>query len=305
MNEVKKKAYEDAKKYNKTILEVNPGDWEDEWWKDAAEYWEGEAHKHRSTVATGNRKKLKMGHKPPRGFWYKKMHSKKVEGVPIDELPENAQFLTQESQEIAARYADIVERNRDALANMPGGVDAAEHPIQWWLEVVAPGMTRPPKNELPGFPRILASSILPNLAANYRAHRGDGAGSSSQGAGGSQVPDAIFFNLVRSIMEDAQANPTAYHTLPTYDQVNSIASAALEMQRNPESGATSFSNTVLGEVTRYVGTIVTSIYKKYEAEHQAVKSEIFLVLVNFGSVLTCLCLINLICVLGDTDGSGG
>ena len=74
---------------------------------------------------------------------------------------------------------------------MPGGIEAAEHPIQWWLEAVAPGLTRPPKNELLGFPRIPASTLLPNLAANYRARRGDGAGSSSQ-APGSNVLDPIF-----------------------------------------------------------------------------------------------------------------
>lgn len=159
---------------------------------------------------------------------------------------------------------------------MPGGVEAAEHPIEWWLEAVAPGMSKPPKNELIGFPRVPASSILPNLAANYRARgggRSDGAGSSSQGAAGgaSQVPDQLFYNVVRSIIEDAQANPTQYHTPPSYDQVNTIATAALEMQSNPETGAAAFSNAVLGEVTRYVGTILTSIYKKYETEHQAVK----------------------------------
>lgn len=62
MNEVKKKAYADAKKTGKSLLEVNPGDWSDEWWKDAVEYWEGEAHKHRSNVAAQNRKKLKTLH---------------------------------------------------------------------------------------------------------------------------------------------------------------------------------------------------------------------------------------------------
>ncbi|KAK1399621.1 hypothetical protein POM88_009484 [Heracleum sosnowskyi] len=211
----------------------------------------------------------KKGHKPPRDFWYKKLHSKKVEGVPIDELLKNVELFTDESQKIETRYADIVDRNRDVLANMPDGVESAEHPLQWWLEAVAPGMSRPPKNELVGFPRIPASSLLPDLATNYRARRGDDDRSSSQGVGGSQVPDAIFFKVVRSIMKYAQANPTAYHMLPTYDQINAIASAALEMQRNPESGAEAFSNAVRGEVTRYVGTILTSIYKKYETEHQA------------------------------------
>ena len=125
------------------------------------------------------------------------------------------------------------------MAALPGGIEAAEHPIQWWLEAVAPGMTRPPKNELLGFPRIPASTLLPNLAANYRARRGDGARSSSQAgsfcqAPGSNVPDPIFFNVVRTIMEDASANPAAYHTPLTYEQVNTIASAALELQQNPE-----------------------------------------------------------------------
>ncbi|XP_074342210.1 protein FAR1-RELATED SEQUENCE 11-like [Apium graveolens] len=36
---------------------------------------------------------------------------------------------------LKARYADIVKRNWDALASMPGGSEAAEHPIQWWLEL--------------------------------------------------------------------------------------------------------------------------------------------------------------------------
>lgn len=62
MNEVKKKAFADAKKHNKTLLEVNPGDWSDEWWKDACEYWGGEEHTRRANVAADNRKKLKTLH---------------------------------------------------------------------------------------------------------------------------------------------------------------------------------------------------------------------------------------------------
>lgn len=40
------------------------------------------------------------------------------------------------------------------------------HAIHWWLEVVAPGSTRPLKNQIIGFPRILTSSLIPNLATN-------------------------------------------------------------------------------------------------------------------------------------------
>ena len=119
------------------------------------------------------------------------------------------------------------------MTALPRGIEAAEHPIQWWLEAVATGMTRPPKNELLGFPRIPASTLLPNLAANYRARRGDGAGSSSQAPGsssqapGSNVLYPIFFIVVRTIMEDASTNPAAYHTPLTDEQANDLASAAL------------------------------------------------------------------------------
>lgn len=137
---------------------------------------------------------------------------------------------------------------------------------------MAPGSDRPPKNQLVGFPRIPASNLLPNLAANYRAQHADGAGSSSQAnRSGSIVPDPIFFNVVRAVLSDAQANPSTYHTPPSYEQVSTIANAALEMQRNPEMGSQAFSNAIVGEVTRLVGTILTSISKKYEVEHQAVK----------------------------------
>lgn len=136
---------------------------------------------------------------------------------------------------------------------------------------MAPGSSRPPKNQLVGFPRIPASQLLPNLAANYRAQHAGGAGSSSQGnRSGSVLPDQIFFNVVRGVLADAQANPSAYHSPPSYEQVNAIANAALEMQRNPESGSQAFSNAIVGEVIRLVGTVLTSISKKYETEHQQV-----------------------------------
>ena len=45
-----------------SLSEVNPGDWPDDWWADAVEYWESESHKHRSVVASGNRSKLKNLH---------------------------------------------------------------------------------------------------------------------------------------------------------------------------------------------------------------------------------------------------
>ena len=39
--------------------------------------------------------------KPNQNFWYQKMHSKHVDGVLIDELPEKIEYLTPESEEIA------------------------------------------------------------------------------------------------------------------------------------------------------------------------------------------------------------
>lgn len=72
-------------------------------------------------------------------------------------------------------------------------------------------------------------------------------------------------------MEDARENSFTYHTPPLYEQVNTITSTTLEMQRNMKSGSAAFFNIVLGKVTRYIGTILTSIYKKYEAELQAIK----------------------------------
>lgn len=76
-------------------------------------------------------------------------------------------------------------------------------------------------------------------------------------------------------MEDAQTNPIVYHIPPTYKHVNSLGSTTLEMQRNPKSGNEAFSIVILREVTEYVGTIITSIYKKYKTLHLAVKSENF------------------------------
>lgn len=62
MNEVKKKAFQDSKTYNKPIIDCNPGDWSDGWWKEACEYWGGKDHAHRSKVAAENRQKLKSLH---------------------------------------------------------------------------------------------------------------------------------------------------------------------------------------------------------------------------------------------------
>ncbi|KAK1398025.1 hypothetical protein POM88_007888 [Heracleum sosnowskyi] len=113
--------------------------------------------------------------------------------------------------------------------------------------------------------RIPAFSLLPNLAANYRAQHVGGAGSSCQGAGsGSVILDPLFISVVRNVLNDAQANPTAYHSPPTFTQVLNIANAALEMQRNPQSGSHAFSCAIVGEVTRLVGEILQPIYNKYE-----------------------------------------
>lgn len=57
-----------------------------------------------------------------------------------------------------------------------------------------------------------------------------------------------------------------------YEQVNNITRTAVQMQQNLEASVAIFSSAILGEVTHYVRIIVTSIYKKYEAEHQEVNS---------------------------------
>lgn len=59
MNEVEKKAYEDADKYTKRLDEFNPGDWSNLLWEEAVKYWGGKELTHRSIVATQNRKKLR------------------------------------------------------------------------------------------------------------------------------------------------------------------------------------------------------------------------------------------------------
>lgn len=43
----------------------------------------------------------KIGKKPAMKFWYKKWHSKKgANAEPIDQVAEDAQYLTEESQQI-------------------------------------------------------------------------------------------------------------------------------------------------------------------------------------------------------------
>lgn len=58
--------------------------------------------------------------------------------------------------------------------------DDAIHLIEWWLQATIPGSTRPLKNRHIGYPRISASSLFPNLDANYRVQHAGGAGSSIQ-----------------------------------------------------------------------------------------------------------------------------
>lgn len=122
-------------------------------------------------------------------------------------------------------------------------------------------MTRPPKKELPSFPKISASSRLPDLSANYKARRGDDAASCSQPARGSIMPDGIFYNVVPDIMEGVAGNTSKYHQEPTYKRVNVIAQVMLDMHNNVDNYVTVFSATLLGELTRYVGTLLTLIWK--------------------------------------------
>lgn len=86
----------------------------------------------------------------------------------------------------------MILRNRDCTGYMADMIETAEHPRQWWFETVAPRMTRPPKNKLVGFTRVPASTLLPELAANYRAQRNHDTGSSSQAADGFVMPDPVF-----------------------------------------------------------------------------------------------------------------
>ena len=84
------------------------------------------------------------------------------------------------------------------------------------------------------------------------------------------VPDPIFVSVIRTVLTDAHANVAAYQSPPTFEMVQRIVKAALEMHRNPETGSQTFSGVVVGEIYRVVGEILQSIYIKYENARQEV-----------------------------------
>ena len=53
---------EEAKATGKTLVELNLGYFNDEFWKELIEYWNSEAHRHRSNVGSQNRQQLKTLH---------------------------------------------------------------------------------------------------------------------------------------------------------------------------------------------------------------------------------------------------
>lgn len=62
LNETKKKAIRDAKNKNCSLVDVDQGYFDDDFWKELVEYWNSEAHTRRSRVAAENRQKLQHLH---------------------------------------------------------------------------------------------------------------------------------------------------------------------------------------------------------------------------------------------------
>lgn len=175
---------------------------------------------------------------------------------------------------VQARYANLLDQNRDYLTEI-GNYEEMTESIDWWFQAtVLLESDKPNKNRHIGFSRVPATQLLPDLAARYDSEfsgRGDSSSTATRDATSSTIPDLVFLQVVHQVLRHAQANLYTYHRPPLYEQVVMLARTALEIA-DPNSESTStFSGDIVGQVIKLVGGLLTDIHEKYETLMQEVK----------------------------------
>lgn len=169
------------------------------------------------------------------------------------------------------RYANILDQNRNYFAQV-GNYEDMTKLIEWWIPAEVPEDYKPSKNLRICSSRVPAKQLLTDLEARYNFNNSDSSSSTSTGcAKSSTIPDIVFVQVVCQVLLNAQANLPMYSKPPSYEQVTTLARAALEIP-NPYSQSTcTLSADITEEVIEVVGNILADIYEKYVARKQEVK----------------------------------
>ncbi|XP_074349782.1 serine/threonine-protein kinase SAPK7-like isoform X2 [Apium graveolens] len=180
------------------------------------------------------------------------------------------EFTSPASMVIAARYAKVLDRNRDYLSEV-GSCEEMTELVEWWVQAKG---DKPNKYRKIGFPRVPVTQLLPDLAARYDSEcsgRDDSSKTATGNAKSSTIPDLVFLQVVHQVLRHAQANMSTYRRPPLYEQVIMVARTALEIA-DPNSESTStFSGDIVEQVMKLVGDLLSDIHEKYETLIQEVK----------------------------------
>lgn len=170
------------------------------------------------------------------------------------------------------RYANILDQNRNYFSQV-GNYEDMTKLMEWWIPATVPENHKPCKNLRIGSSRVPAKLLLTDLEARYNSESSD-CSSSSTTTGWtkpSAIPDIIFVQVVCQVLQNVQANLPMYSKPPSYEQVTTLARAALEITDPDSQSKRTFSADIIEEVIEVVGNILADIYEKYVARTQEVK----------------------------------
>lgn len=137
-----------------------------------------------------------------------------------------------------------------------------EH-LGWWLQAAAPGVRKPRKNKLVGYPHLSARQVVNDLAHKYKKQTKDNAGSSSgcSSTARRDIPNIIVSKVVTGVLEILKNNTDAYQRELDAEMIESVANAALSLD-DPE-GRTQFSHLISKDVAHLVSD-ATDMFEKYK-----------------------------------------
>ncbi|KAK1355053.1 hypothetical protein POM88_048309 [Heracleum sosnowskyi] len=177
-------------------------------------------------------------------------------------------FMNPASMEIAIRYANILDLNQNYFIQH-GNYEHMIKLMEWWIHASVPEDYKPKKNRCIGLFRVPATQLLIDLAAGYYSEGSESSSSAATGrADPSSIPDIVFVQVVRQVLQNAQDNLPMYSTPPSYERVTTLARTALQNVDSRSQSTFTFSSDIIGEVIILVGNILADIFEKYEARTQ-------------------------------------
>lgn len=145
-------------------------------------------------------------------------------------------------------------------------LDESLEPFDWWLQATAPGLSKPKKGKLIGYPRVPARKLLADLANNHQKRIAKNPCSSLEGssssAAGHKMPNDTFMKVVSGVLDYLKTNPESYQRDLNDEQIESLTEAALSL--GDPAARSQFSQLISQEVVHVVKEIVTDMFEKYK-----------------------------------------